>query len=69
MPHVKFSKNVIFGTKKLKNKQKLQLIWTKFESFKSSKLLNNSDFQRKDSSYECIILYYIKLSPNNKFGM
>jgi len=28
MPHLKLSKNYAFGTKKLKNKQKLQLMWT-----------------------------------------
>jgi hypothetical protein len=28
MPHVKLSKTYDFGTKKLKNKKKLQLIWT-----------------------------------------
>jgi hypothetical protein len=28
MPHVKLSRTYAFGTKKLKNKQKLQLIWT-----------------------------------------
>ncbi len=28
MPHLEFSKTYVFGTKKLKNKQKLQLIWT-----------------------------------------
>ncbi len=28
IPHLKLSKTYVFGTKKLKNKQKLQLIWT-----------------------------------------
>jgi hypothetical protein len=28
MPHLELSKTYVFGTKKLKNKQKLQLIWT-----------------------------------------
>jgi hypothetical protein len=28
MPHLKLSKTYAFGTKKLKNKQKLHLIWT-----------------------------------------
>jgi hypothetical protein len=28
MPHLKLSKTYAFGTKKLKNKQKMQLIWT-----------------------------------------
>jgi hypothetical protein len=28
MTHLKHSKTYAFGTKKLKNKQKLQLIWT-----------------------------------------
>jgi hypothetical protein len=28
MPHLKLSKTYDFGTKKLKNKQQLQLIWT-----------------------------------------
>jgi hypothetical protein len=28
MPHLKLSKKNVFGTKKLKKNQKLQLIWT-----------------------------------------
>jgi len=28
MPHLKLSKTYVFRTKKLKNKQKLQFIWT-----------------------------------------
>jgi hypothetical protein len=28
MPHLKLSKTYVFGTKKLKNKQKLQLVWS-----------------------------------------
>jgi len=28
MPHLKLSKNMFLGPKKLKSKQKLQLIWT-----------------------------------------
>jgi hypothetical protein len=28
MPHLKLSKNMFLGPKKLKKKQKLQLIWT-----------------------------------------
>jgi hypothetical protein len=28
MPHLKLSKTCVFGTKKLKRKQKLRLIWT-----------------------------------------
>jgi len=55
-------KKYTFGTKKLKNKQKLQLIWT-YENM--VKVFKKYFFHMSLSS--CITLY-IK-SPNNKFEM
>jgi hypothetical protein len=45
MTHLKLLQTYAFGTKKLKNKQKIQLIWiyenmVKCEPFKSPQLLN-----------------------------
>ncbi len=65
-------KKYAFGTKKLKNKKKLQLIWKYNQILKIEKSLIIKQWRFSKKRFfiwvHHLVLHYI-LSPNNKFGM